>query len=144
MSYMTNGLTFEGLRGANIARIPQFKNSKGAKAHKKKDGSDWSISDWTEAVLGELGEFANFHKKFRRGDIDKKEFLKQARKELADVQIYLDILAYQMRIDLGKATKDKFNEVSERVGSDIYIGDDGDWHINQKITIKNARSIRKK
>lgn len=128
---MTNGLSFNTLREANLKRLPQFKNKKGKKAHSKKDGSDWSISDWTEAVLGELGEFANLHKKFRRGDITKAEFDAEAKKEIADVQIYLDILAFRLGVDLGRATKDKFNEVSDRVGSTIYIGDDDDWHIRQ-------------
>lgn len=52
-----------------------------------------------------------------------------ARKELADVVTYLDILAMQLDIDLGEATKSKFNEVSDRVGSYVIIGDDDDWHI---------------
>ena len=128
---MTNGLSFNTLREANKRRIPQFKNSKGLPAHSEPDGSDWSPAQWLQAVVGELGEYANFRKKFERGDIDEAEFKKQAEKELADVQIYLDILACRLDIDLGQATKRKFNEVSERVGSTIYIGDDDDWHIKQ-------------
>ena len=131
MGYMTNGLSFNTLREANKRRIPQFKNSKGLPAHSEPDGSDWSPAQWLQAVVGELGEYANFRKKFERGDIDEAEFKKQAEKELADVQIYLDILACRLDIDLGQATKRKFNEVSERVGSTIYIGDDDDWHIKQ-------------
>ena len=37
-------------------------------------------------------------------------------KELADVVTYLDLLAFRCGVDLGRATMDKFNEVSERVG----------------------------
>lgn len=132
MGYGTDGLTFNTLRGANIARLPQFKNSKGEPAHSQPDGSDWSISDWTEAVMGELGEFANLHKKFRRGDIDQVTFDKEAKKEIADIQVYLDILSFRLGINLGQAVIEKFNEVSERVGSTVYIGDDGDWHHKQK------------
>lgn len=125
---MTNGLSFRTLREANKQRLSKFKNSLGKKVHSKKNGSDWTPAQWLQAVLGELGEYANFRKKFERGDIDKKEFLFQARKELADVQIYLDILAYQLDIDLGDAVKDKFNEVSKRIKVPIFIGDDDDWH----------------
>ena len=82
--------------------------------------------------MGELGEYANFRKKFERGDIDEEEFLIEAEKELADVATYLDILASQLDIDLGKAVIKKFNEVSERVGSTIYIGEDDDWHIKSE------------
>lgn len=131
MSYLTNGLSFRTLREANKKRLPQFKNSKGGKAHKKKNGSDWSPAQWLQAVCGELGEYANIRKKFERGDITQKEFYTQAAKELADTVTYLDILAFQLNIDLGEATKDKFNEVSKRVGSNIYIGDDDDWHYNK-------------
>lgn len=118
-------LTFNALREANTARLPQFKNSKGGKAHSKADGSDWSRADWLEAVVGELGEYSNFSKKFRRGDIDAEEFKKHAEKELADVVTYLDILAKQLGIDLGAAVMRKFNEVSDRVGSEVYFDHTG-------------------
>ncbi len=127
MGYSTNGLTFNTLRGGNIARLPQFKNSRGERAHSKSDGSDWSPAQWLQAVVGELGEYANKRKKYERGDIDKEEFTEEARKELADVVVYLDILAFQLGINLGEAVMDKFNEVSERVGSDVWI-DAEDWH----------------
>lgn len=127
MGYGTNGLTFNSLRGANQARLPEFKNKHGQLAHSKPDGSDWSPAQWLQAVLGELGEYANVRKKFERGDLSIEEFHKQASKELADVQIYLDILAMQLKIDLGQATTDKFNEVSERVGSRVRLAAD-DWH----------------
>lgn len=118
---MTNGLTFAALRGANKARLPQFKNRHGDAAHEELDGSDWSPAQWLQAIVGELGEYANLRKKYERGDITGKEFMEAAAKELADVQTYLDILALQLDIDLGDATIAKFNEVSERVGSSIRL-----------------------
>lgn len=60
-------MLFATLRGANIARISLYKNKEGERCHTKDDGSDWSISDWLEAVVGEVGEFAGWHKKYRRG-----------------------------------------------------------------------------
>jgi NTP pyrophosphatase (non-canonical NTP hydrolase) len=119
-SQFPHPLSFNTLREANKQRIPTFKNKKGECIHNE-DGSDWSISDWYEALSGEAGEFANFHKKFRRGELTEQEFLTEAAKELADVQIYLDILAFRLGLDLGQIVADKFNEVSRRVKSPIFI-----------------------
>lgn len=33
MGYLTDGLTFNNLRGANLARLPLFKNAKGERSH---------------------------------------------------------------------------------------------------------------
>lgn len=120
-----NNLKFKTLRFANINRLPQFKNSKGGPAHSEPDGSDWSNAQWLGAVLGELGEYANFAKKYDRGDITREEFLIHARKELADVATCLDLLAFRLGIDLGEAIVEKFNEVSKRVGSTVLIHWDG-------------------
>lgn len=127
MGYLTDGLTFNALRGANLARLPEFKNKHGEPAHSKPDGSDWSPAQWLQAVTGELGEYANVRKKFERGDLTADEFQQLAADELADVQCYLDILAYQLGIDLGAATMDKWNRISERVGCNIRLDAD-DWH----------------
>ena len=129
-----SNLSFNTLRAANKMRLPQFKNSRGGPAHSKPDGSDWSPAQWLQAVVGELGEFANIRKKFERGDIDFDEYETLARKELADVATYLDLLAqrcldtqfgaHPTGVDLGQAVMDKFNEVSARVGSTISIAYD--------------------
>lgn len=122
---MTDGLTLNVLREANVARIPQFKNAKGEPAHEKEDGSDWSLNDWLTAVVGELGEAANVLKKIRRGDFTIDQARPELADELADVLTYLDILASQCGINLGKATIDKFNRVSQKVSSNIFIRPDG-------------------
>ncbi len=134
-------LTFRTLRGANLARIPTFKNKHGRLAHLSKDGSDWSPAQWLQAVVGELGEYANIRKKFERGDLTLAQFEVEAAKELADVQTYLDILAmrcldvdrhmpHPTGVDLGQATLEKFNEVSKRVESPIMILADGKNWLN--------------
>jgi len=142
MGYLTNGLSFNTLRDANRARLPEFKNKHGEPAHALPDGSDWSPAQWLQALIGELGEFANIRKKFERGDLSLDEYTVLAKKELADVATYLDLLALRAldinhhglrRIDphginLGAAVIEKFNEVSVRVGCKIRIRDDGyDW-----------------
>lgn len=127
MGYLTDGLTFNTLRGGNVARMPQFKNRKGEPAHSAADGSDWALSAWCNAVCGELGEAANLIKKIERGDVSLVEARSDLAKELADVVTYLDILAFRAGIDLGEATMNKFNEVSKRVGSNVRMDAD-DWH----------------
>lgn len=127
MGYMTDGLTFNTLRSANLVRLGEFKNKKGGKAHSKPDGSDWKLSAWSNALLGELGEAANIIKKIERGDYTLEEKRAELAKEFADVQTYLDLLAYRAGIDLGEATMSKWNEVSERIDCDIRIYAD-DWH----------------
>lgn len=114
-------LSFETLRKVNLERLPHFKNSKGEAAHSDPYGRDWKPAQWLQAVVGELGEYANIRKKYERGDIDFTEFTIAAQRELADVVTYLDILAFQLGIDLGEATIRKFNEVSIRVGSPVRI-----------------------
>lgn len=128
MGYLTNGLTLNALRGANVARLPLFKNAKGEPAHSQPDGSDWALSTWCNAVLGELGELANLIKKIERGDCTLEEKRLEVGKELADVLTYLDILAFRCGVDLGQATIDKFNEVSLRVDVPIRLRAD-DWYI---------------
>lgn len=63
---MNAGLDFDTLREANVERLPTFKNSLGEPAHSDPQGRDWTRSDWLEALTGELGEYANKSKKFRR------------------------------------------------------------------------------
>jgi NTP pyrophosphatase (non-canonical NTP hydrolase) len=133
MGYMTNGLSFRTLRAANEQRLPQFKDAKGRQAHSQSDGSDWSPADWMTASVGELGELANIMKKVRRGDLTIDEARPEMAKELADVVTYLDILAKQLDIDLGEAVREKFNEVSRRVGAAVFIGHDDDWHMYDRL-----------
>lgn len=125
MGYMTDGLTFNTLREANIARLPQFKNRKGEPAHSEPDGSDWKLSAWCNAVTGEIGEAANLIKKIERGDMSLDEARLLLAKEFADVVTYLDILAWRAGVNLGQATMDKWNEISARVDCPLRIDAEG-------------------
>lgn len=116
-----HSLKFDVFRQANVARLPLFKNAKGAPAHSEPDGSDWSLSAWSNAVLGELGEAANLIKKIERGDFTIDEARQELGRELADVMTYLDILAFRCGVDLGQATCAKWNEVSRRVGCPLRL-----------------------
>lgn len=81
-------------------------------------GGDWSANDWATALAGEVGEACNLLKKRRRGeDVPTGKIAD----ELADVLTYLDLLAWNLDIDLADATVRKFNEVSRRVGSGVTL-----------------------
>lgn len=77
---------------------------------------DMSVTFWATALAGEVGELCNFIKKKERGDaID----INDIGKEAADVVIYLDLLCTLLNINLCDFIKLKFNEVSDRVNSDV-------------------------
>ena len=137
MGYMTDGLTFNTLRQANLKRLPMFRDAKGRTCHSKDDGSDWSPAQWLQAVIGELGEYANLRKKVERGDVTIAEARPALADELADVVIYLDILASQLDVDLGEAVMSKWNRTSEKVGAPIRI-DAEDWHYT-KASVEKKR-----
>lgn len=119
MGYMTDGLTFNVLRNANVARA--------AESQKYEKCKTWCLGQWSNATLGELGEAANIIKKIERGDFELASVRKELANELADVAIYLDLLAEKAGINLGQATMDKWNEKSAQIGSSIRIEAD-DWH----------------
>ena len=125
------GLLFSTLRTANIARLSTFKNAKGLPAHFEPDGSDWCLAQWCNAVCGELGELANIIKKVDRGDFTLDEALGDIADECADVLTYLDILAFRAGVDLEEAVVSKFNRVSNRVGSPVYI-EEGNEVVNKE------------
>ena len=136
---MNNHLTLGALSYANNKRLSRFRNAKGEPAHKKDDGSDWSLNDWITAVTGELGEAANLSKKVRRGDFKLDDTIvvkgepmtvRQAiAYEFADIIIYLDIAAQQIGVRLGEEVRKAFNfkslEVLKEEDGFIMIDQDG-------------------
>lgn len=87
--------------------------------------SDWSLSDWFAAVLGELGEAANVAKKLNRvrdgipGNKETPDELRQMLKdEIADTAIYLDLLAQSEGFTIEDAIREKFQKTSEKIGYD--------------------------
>ena len=81
----------------------------------------WSPSDWFTALVGEVGEAANIVKKLNRvrdGLVGNKETPEELRAmfadELADIFIYLDLLAQSEHINLAAAVKSKFNKTSKK------------------------------
>lgn len=83
----------------------------------------WDTSDWFLAMTGELGEAANIAKKLNRirnginGNKEtEQELRKKLKSELADIFIYLDLLAQHERIDLEEAIRETWNAKSEQIG----------------------------
>ena len=117
----TTGLSFDVLRDANKERL---KDGKYVECEK-----NWAPAHWVQATLGEFGELANILKKVDRGDFLLSDKLEDIEKELADIQTYLDILAFKLGVDLGTATIQKFNEISRRITSHVFIREDGsEWY----------------
>jgi NTP pyrophosphatase (non-canonical NTP hydrolase) len=83
----------------------------------------WSLSDWITAVTGEIGEAANVVKKLNRvrdgirGNTHTEEELRQKlATEIADVYIYLDLLAAAAGFRLSEIVATAFDEKSEAIG----------------------------
>lgn len=104
-------LTFQQLRAANLARQPAWGH----------ECQHWQPAHWLQAVVGELGEYANWRKKLDRGDLLLEPYTPKAAEELADVMIYLDLLAHANGIDLEAAVRAKFNQKSRELKCSVLL-----------------------
>lgn len=104
-------LTLRQIRVANVGRCEEVFHPVQA----------WTPERWSNAAAGEMGEVCNTVKKLNRLDDDtntekdpqtKAECIALIAEELADVIIYVDLLAARLRIDLDAAVRGKFNQVS--------------------------------
>lgn len=122
---MLNSLTFEHLSITSLSRAKRWHGSREniTRTIPGYGMLGWSLSDWMTATLGELGEASNKIKKLNRvrdGMIGNKEGETEASLradlagELADVAIYLDLMAQAAGIDLGTEIVAKFNETSAK------------------------------
>jgi NTP pyrophosphatase (non-canonical NTP hydrolase) len=91
-------MKFSDLEQANRLRLPHFKNRQGKPAHSQKNGHDWSIAEWTNAMAGEAGEACNIAKKMIRGDYgdDVELGVGELMDEIADVVIYADLVCQRL------------------------------------------------
>jgi NTP pyrophosphatase (non-canonical NTP hydrolase) len=108
-------LTFDRLRAANLERLASL----------CAPGQQETAEEWMTWMIGEVGELATLLKRIRCWSGKNKDgtdvAFKQLADELGDVQTYLDLLAWRLGVDLGEATRSKFNEVSERRGSKVRL-----------------------
>lgn len=91
------------------------------KLRQDKYPSGWDLPRWGNAVAGETGEMCNIIKKIDRGDFSLLEGKEKLADEAADIVCYLDLLCQCADIDLSMAITNKFNKVSERIGSELKI-----------------------
>src|SRR5438046_2625157 len=116
-------LTFEQLREAN--------NKREANATKYKACEHWNLSDWTNALAGEVGEACNITKKMSlmwpsaeyklTTEQEAVDLVDELANEIADIVIYADILASKIGRSLPEVIRHKFNLVSNRIGSDVRL-----------------------
>lgn len=101
---------------------------------------NWTITDWSNAMMGEAGEACNAIKKLRRvqdnmANISKtgrelpteEQAINQVAEELADTLAYLVLLASRLNIDLVRAYVEKFNAVSEEYGFPERLSKEGSY-----------------
>ena len=108
-------LTFEELREANRLR----------EADKVDNMRDWSPSDRMLGTIGELGELAyemTQHTVGQGRDLGIEH-------ELADVVIFLGLLAASLDIDLGNAVRERFDLLSEEAGSVVRLAETAEERI---------------
>lgn len=105
MKQADDELTFAELNFENVARC-------GEAFHPLED---WTPMEWAVCLAGEVGEACNLIKKVRRGEVVS---VYDIGDELADVVIYVDLLCERMGLSLEEHIIKKFNEVSDRVGSE--------------------------
>ncbi len=81
----------------------------------------WSPMEWGCALAGEVGELCNKLKRLDEPGGKSTTTITEVGDEIADVLIYLDLLAARLRINLDAVTVHKFNAVSDRIGSTIKL-----------------------
>lgn len=95
-------ISFDELRQKNIDRCPHYGYTI----------EDKSPVEWFDRVWDEILELAHA---VESHDTTTKD----VGKEIADVVTFCDLLATRYGLNLGDLILNKFNEVSERVGSDV-------------------------
>lgn len=101
------------LRAANLSRVVRFGHGDIKAPH------GWGPMQWGCALAGEVGELCNYLKKYQRqmpSDPSPDELHGEIAREIADVFIYLDLLAATFDLDLGRIIASKFNATSKKFG----------------------------
>jgi NTP pyrophosphatase (non-canonical NTP hydrolase) len=101
------------LRAANLSRVVRFGHGDIKALH------GWGPMQWGCALAGEVGELCNFLKKYERqmpSDPSLEDLSIEIAGEIADVLIYLDLLAAYFDFDLTRVVTTKFNRTSKAKG----------------------------
>ena len=110
----------------NYTQLKTLRQVNVERMHRYPSCSGWNLLEWAGALCGEAGELANFCKKHLLVNgptslsspegAERERLRQEIGKEIADVLIYADLLAYEAGFDLWPLIVAKFNEVSERRG----------------------------
>lgn len=93
-------LSFAALRAANSARVRLFKG-----CEIDADGrTSWSLTDWMNALSGEVGEVMELLYKARHETTFPAALREELSHEIGDCQTYLDILSWQLDMTLADVT----------------------------------------
>lgn len=117
----------DGPAALTFSHVSEVNRSRASRWHPgfpERDASGWTGADWSNAMCGEAGETANVVKKLRRAEAGLRgvldgsadELLAKLADEIADVYLYLDLLATYYGVDIPAAVVSKFNRVSELQG----------------------------
>lgn len=99
--------SFSGVRLANLSRLDYFGHGD--------LNTGWNVAEWGCALGGECGELLNVLKKINRAapfDPDIKTLKIKASEEIADVYLYLDLVAAKLGLDILDCVRAKFNLTS--------------------------------
>jgi NTP pyrophosphatase (non-canonical NTP hydrolase) len=102
------------LRAANVEREKLWENP----------DKPMSLSYLGNATAGEMGEACNVIKKLDReamGMKGSRDTVEHLAEELADVMIYIDIIALRLGIDMDEAIANKFNKTSTENSFGVFI-----------------------
>ncbi|MCB1516098.1 MAG: MazG-like family protein [Hyphomicrobiaceae bacterium] len=105
--------------------LSQLRTANRARQRRWDPDSKITLLFWSTALAGEVGEACNVVKKLERqslGLAGSATSIDALREELADVLIYLDLLADAAGIDLSRATIEKFNSSSTKLGLKVFLG----------------------
>lgn len=101
------------LREMNLNRLPRFGHGR------IDDVGAWGAMQWGCALAGETGELCNVLKKYDRQmptDPSRDDLSIEIAAEIADVAIYLDLLASYFAFDMRRLITTKFNRTSAKFG----------------------------
>lgn len=118
----------------DIADISKTNRARCARWHA--GGEEWTAADWAVALAGETGELCNMVKKVRRHETgvvhdktyntpDMPTIMANIKDEIADVFLYLDLLADHFGLELMDCIAPKFNRVSAIQGFPERLPDNG-------------------
>jgi hypothetical protein len=109
-----NGVTFDQLTAANLARVTQGVNGVPSLIA-------WDMQDWIIALGASYGGLLQIIKEIRSDRLGDYEAAREIGRKLADVVIYCDLTASRADLELSRCVISRFNEKSREFNSPITL-----------------------